>query len=249
MTVDEFHDYVATLRALHAAEPCTYALALADQLSKLSIDLGFSGEHEDADAAIAEAFEILESGPDPATLAPGEALRYASLASSLAVSAMSTTPRDADASVPAPLAFRALAMADRAVGTTQALAYLAGQNVNQPRYDHRPPKVAVPARARRRRGSAPTNPVGDLFTRPARGWGQYPDWTVIHSHAVHNRARLRAALGDGDGALDDALTALSVNLLGTELDFARHVAGASNFLATAALLISGAEPEGGPLGW
>jgi hypothetical protein len=261
MAVDDLRARVATLRALHAAERGPYALALADQLNKLSIDLGFSGEHGDADAAIAEAFAVLESGPDPATLAPGEALRYAALASSLAVCVMSATPPDAVASVPTALAFRALSMADRAVGITQALAHLAGHNVSQPRYeprapdplgpepDSRAPEPAVRARAGRRRGAGAANAGGKVFARPARGWGQSPDWTVIHSHALHHRARLRAALGNRDGALDDALTALSVNLLGTELDFARHVAGASACLASAALLISGAEPEGGPLGW
>ena len=249
MAISDLRDHVATLRALHAAEPGSYALALVDQLNKLSIELGFSGEHDEADAAIAEAFAILEFGPDPATLAPGEALRYAALASSLAASVISTAPRDSDASVPAALAFRALALADRAVGTTRALAHLAGQNVNQPRYDARPPEDRVPARAGRRRGARSGNAGGDAFVRPDRGWGLYPDWTVIHSHAYYNRARLRAALGHRDEALDDAITALSINLLGTELDFARHVAGACGFLATAALLISDAEPEGGPWGW
>lgn len=249
MAVSDLRDHVATLRALHAAEPGSYALALVDQLSKLSIELGFSGEHGDADAAVAEAFAILEFAPDPATLAPGEALRYATLASSLAASVISTAPPDVDASVPAALAFRALALADRAVGITQALAHLAGQNINQPRYDPRPLEFDVPARAGRRRRAGSANEAGDVFARPARGWGLYPDWTVIHSHALHNRARLRAALGHRDWALDDAIAALAVNLLGTELDFARHVAGASGCLATAALLISGAEPEGGPLGW
>ena len=249
MAVFDLRDHVATLRALHAAEPGTYALALVDQLSKLSIELGFSGEHDAGDAAIAEAFAVLEFGPDPATLAPGEALRYAALASSLAACVISTMPPDADASVPASLAFRALALADRAVGTTQTLAHLAGQNVNQPRYDPRRPEDRVPARPARRGGSARKSPAGDSFVRPDRGWGLYPDWTVIHSHAYYNRARLRAALGRRDEALDDAITALSINLLGTELDFARHVAGASGFLATAALLISDAEPEGGPWGW
>ena len=162
---------------------------------------------------------------------------------------ISTTRHDVDASVPAPLAFRALALADRAVGTTQALAHLAGQNVNQPRYDPGLPETRIPALATRRGGPAPSNPAGEVFSRPARGWGQYPDWTVIHAHAYYHRARLRAALGHRDEALDDAITALSINLLGTELDFARQVAGASSFLATAALIISDAEPEGGSFGW
>ena len=249
MADPDLRDHVARLRALHAAEPGSYALALVDQLNKLSIELGFRGEHGAADAAIAEAFALLEFAPDPATLAPGEALRYATLASSLAASVISTAPPDVDASVPAALAFRALALSDRAVGITQALAHLAGQNVNQPRYDPGVPETRVPARAMRRGGSASSNPGGEDFSRPARGWGQYPDWTVIHAHAYYDRARLRAALGHRDAALDDVITALSINLLGTELDFVRQVASASSVLATAALLISDAEPEGGPLGW
>ena len=58
-----------------------------------------------------------------------------------------------------------------------------------------------------------------------------------------------AALGEKERALDDAVEALALNLLGTELDYARMVSSADSALKTASLLIQGVEPEEGPVGW
>jgi len=91
-------------------------------------------------------------------------------------------------------------------------------------------------------------PQGAL-ARLDRGWRQPPDWSFVHWQLLYAHARALAALGEKERALDNAIEALVINLLGTELDYARMVASASDALKTASMLIAGVEPEEGPLGW
>ncbi|PKQ17736.1 MAG: hypothetical protein CVT68_07000, partial [Actinobacteria bacterium HGW-Actinobacteria-8] len=93
-----------------------------------------------------------------------------------------------------------------------------------------------------------STPPGAL-ARPDRGWLQPPDWSVVHWQLLCARARTFATLGQKERALDDAVEALALNLLSTELDYARLVASADGGLRTASLLVAGDEPEEGPLGW
>ena len=87
------------------------------------------------------------------------------------------------------------------------------------------------------------------MARPNRGWLFPADWTTLHSHLRCSRARVLAATGAKERALDDAIEALAVNLSGTEFDYARLVASAQPGLHTASLLVQGIEPDGDPLGW
>ena len=230
MTIEQARDEVERLRARLASDPRprsqTLALALADQLNRLSIDLAMSGDHKASAACSLEAVKVIAAHIDPLTLPPAEEFRYAGIVAGIA-SGLLIDDRADDAA----------GLLDHAVDVHARLAHLAGDATVQPIFG-RPPQPPVPFET----------PSG-AFARPNRGWQQPADWSFAQWQLVSARARAHAALGEKERALDDAVEALAINLLGTELDYARMVSSADAALKTAWLLVAGVEPEEGPLGW
>lgn len=261
MTIEQTRNEVERLRARLAsdprARPQTLALALADQLNSLSTDLAVRGEYEAAAACDLEVIKVLAAHIDPLTLPPADEFRYAGIVACLA-SGLLIDDRADDAA----------GLLDHAVDVHRCLAHLAGDTIVQPTFDppSPPPDAAEEARReefRRAIDNAPprVSPYADdqppvpfetppgAFARPDRGWLQPADWSFVYWQLLCARARALATLGEKERALDDAVEALSINLLGTELDYARMVSSACTALKTALLLVEGVEPDEGPLGW
>jgi hypothetical protein len=261
VTIEQTRNEVERLRARLASDPHsrsqTLALALADQLNSLSVDLAMRGEYDAAAACDLEVIRVLAAHIDPLTLPPAEEFRYAGIVAGLA-SGLLIDDRADDAA----------GLLDHAVHVHLRLAHLAGDTIVQPTFGPPPPppdpeQQAQLERFRREMDNSPprVSPYTDdkppvpfetppgAFARPDRGWLQPPDWSFVYWQLLCARARARAALGDKARALDDAVEALAINLLGTELDYARMVSSACTALKTASLLIEGVEPEEGPLGW
>ena len=261
MTIEQTRDEVERLRARLASCPRpgsqTLALALADGLNRLSIDLAMSGDHNASAACNLDALSVLIAHIDPLTLSPGEEFRDAGIMVNIA-SGLLIDDRADDAA----------GLLDYAVEVHSRLAHLAGDAVVQPMFGP-PPFALDPAEEARfvekRRSVAgllhPPSPYTDdqppvpfetpagAFARPDRGWHQPADWSFVQWQLLCASARAHAALGEKERALDDAVEALAINLLGTELDYARMVSTADAALRTAWLLVADVEPEEGPLGW
>ncbi len=257
MTIEQTRDEVDRLRARFALDPGAHALALADQLNRLSVDVAMRGDYEFASTCDLEAVDVLTTHLDPLVLPPGEEFRYAGIVAGVASGLLIDNRADL-----------ALPLLDRAVDAHARLAHLAGDTIVQPTFDPPPPppdpvEEAQHEAFRRAIDNAPprVSPYTDdqpcvpfetppgAFARPDRGWLQPTDWSFVHWQLLCARARVLATLGETERALDDAVEALAVNLLGTELDYARLVASADAGLKTASLLVEGVEPEDGPLGW
>lgn len=261
MTIEQTRDEVERLRARLASCPRpgsqTLALALADQLNSLSIDLAMRGDYDASATCTLEAVKVIAAHIDPLTLPPAEEFRYAGIVAGIA-SGLLIDDRADDAE----------GLLDYAVEVHSRLAHLAGDTVVQPTFG--PPPFALDPAEEARFNAArravrdlprPPSPYTDdqppvpfetpagAFARPDRGWQQPADWSFVQWQLLCARARAHAALGDKERALDDAVEALAINLLGTELDYARMVSSACTALKTAWLLIEGVEPEEGPLGW
>ena len=257
VSIEQTRDEVERLRACLASDPRAYALALAGQLNQLSIDLAMDGEYEASATHTLEALTVLIADIDPLSLPPPEEFRYASIIAGIAVGLLVDDRAD-----------DAEGLLDHTAEVHLRLAHLAGDAIVQPTSGP-PPFALDPAEEARfvetRRSVAhllsPPSPYADdqppvpfapppgAFSRPDRGWNQPADWTFIHWQLLSTRARVLAALGEKERALDCAVEALAINLLGTELDYARMVVSAPTALKTAWLLIEGVEPEAGPLGW
>lgn len=257
MTIEQTTTEVDRLRARLAANPREHALALADQLSHLSLDLAMRGDYDAAAACDLEAVRVLAAHIDPLTLPPAEEFKYASIVAGIA-SGLLIDDR-------AELAFGLL---DHAIDVHGRLDHLAGQAIEQPTFGPPPPPPSPEEEAhheafQRAMDEAPprVSPYADdhppvpfetpagAFSRPDRGWLQPADWTFIQWLLLCARDRALATLGEKDRALADAVEALSINLLGTELDYARLVSCACAALKTASYLIADEEPPEGPLGW
>ncbi len=261
MTIEQTRDEVERLRARLASCPRprsqTLALALADQLNRLSIDLAMRGDHKASAACNLDALSVLIAHIDPLTLSPGEEFRDAGIMASIA-SGLLIDDRADDAA----------GLLDYTIEVHARLAYLAGDAIVQPTFGPPSPPPDPEEQAQQERfrlamDNAPPriSPYTDdqppvpfetppgAFARPDRGWQQPADWSFVHWQLLCARARARAALGEKERALDDAVEALAINLLGTELDYARMVSSVGSALKTASLLIEGVEPEEGPLGW
>lgn len=261
MTIEQTRNEVERLRARLASCPRsrsqTLALALADQLNSLSTDLAMRGEYDAAAACDLEVIKVIAAHIDPLTLPPAEEFRYAGIVACLA-SGLLIDDRADDAA----------GLLDYTIEVHLRLAHLAGGAIVQPTFGPPTPppdpeQQAQLERFRLEMENAPprVSPYTDdqppvpfetppgAFARPDRGWRQPADWSFVYWQLLCVRARALATLGEKDRALDDAVEALAINLLGTELDYARMVASASAALKTASLLIEGVEPEEGPLGW
>ena len=257
MTIEQTRDEVDRLRARLASDPRAHALALADQLNSLSVDLAMRGEYDAAAACDLEVVKVLAAHIDPLTLPPAEEFRYAGIVAGIASGLLIDDRADL-----------AAGLLDHAVDVHLRLAHLAGDAIVQPTFGPAP-QLPEPEertqleRFQREMDGAPTppSPYTDdkpavpfetppgAFSRPDRGWLQPADWSFVYWQLLCARARALATLGEKERALDDAVEALAINLLGTELDYARMVSSASAALKTAWLLIEGVEPEEGPLGW
>ncbi len=257
MSIEQTRDEVERLRACLASDPRAHALALAHQLNQLSIDLAMDCDYEASAAHTLEALKVLIAHIDPLTLPPPEEFKYASIIAGIAVGLLVDDCAD-----------DAEGLLAHTADVHRRLAHLAGDAIVQPHYGP-PPFALDPAEEARfiesRRSVAhllsPPSPYADdqppvpfapppgAFSRPDRGWNQPADWTLIHWQLLSTRARALATLGEKERALDCAVEALAINLLGTELDYARMVASAPAALKTAWLLIKGVEPDEGLLGW
>jgi hypothetical protein len=257
MTIEQTRAEVDRLRARFVSDPRTHALALADQLNRLSLDVAMRGDHDASADCNLEAVGVLTAHLDPLVLPPGEEFRYAGIVAGVAAGLLIDNRADL-----------ALPLLDRAVDAHARLAHLAGDAIVQPTFDPPPPppdpvEEAQHEAFRRAIDNAPRppSPYADdhppvpfetppgAFARPNRGWLQPTDWSSVYWQLLCARARALATLGEKERALDDAVAALAINLLGTELDYARLVASADAGLRTASLLVEGVEPEEGPLGW
>lgn len=261
MTIEQTRNEVERLRARLDSGPRpgsqTIALALADQLNHLSTDLAMHGDYDASAACNLEVIRVIAAHVDPLTLPPSEEFRYAGIAASLA-SGLLIDDRADDAA----------GLLDHAIEVHSRLAHLAGDAITQPTFGPPPPTPEPEAQAqlerfRREMDNAPPHvspyaddqppvpfaPPSGAFARADRGWRQPADWTFVQHQLLCARTRTLAALGERERALDHAIEALAINLLGTELDYARMVANASVALKTASLLVAGVEPEEGPLGW
>jgi len=257
MSIEQTRNEVERLRVCLASHPRVYALVLADQRNQLSTDLALSGDYDASATHTLEALKVLIAHIDPLTLPPPEEFRYASIIAGIAAGLLIDDRAD-----------DAAGLLGHAVDVHLRLAHLAGDAIVQPACG--PPPLALdPAEEARfvekRRSVAgllsPPSPYTDdqppvpfapppgAFSRPDRGWNQPADWTFVHWQLLSTRARALATLGEKERALDGAVEALAINLLGTELDYARMVVSAPTALKTAWLLIKGVEPEEGPLGW
>ena len=257
MSIEQTKDEVERLRACVASDPRAHALALADQLNHLSMDLALNGDYGESAAHTLEALKVLIAHIDPLTLPPPEEFTYAGIIAGIAVGLLVDDRAD-----------DAEGLLAHTADVHLRLAHLAGDAIVQPHYGP-PPFALDPAEEARyvakRRSVAhllsPPSPYADdqpavpfapppgAFSRPDRGWNQPADWTFLHAQLLSTRARALAALGEKERALDCAVEALAINLLGTELDHGRMVASAPAALKTAWLLIEGAEPALGSLGW
>lgn len=261
MTIEQTRNEVERLRARLDSAPRsssqTLALALADQLNQLSTDLAIRGDYDGAAACNLEVIKVIAAHIDPLTLPPSEEFRDACIVASLA-SGLLIDDRADDAA----------GLLDYAIEVHSRLAHLAGDAVAQPTFGPPPPPPEPEEQAQleqflRDVDNAPphVSPYADdqppvpfapppgAFARAGRGWQLPPDWTFVQYQLLSAHARALAALGEKERALDHAIEALTINLLGTELDYARMVASADAALKTASLLIAGIEPDEGPLGW
>ncbi|NYI42642.1 hypothetical protein [Demequina lutea] len=257
MTIEQTRDEVERLRARVASDPRAHELALADQLNLLSIDLAMRGDYDASAKVTIEALKVIAAHIDPLLLPPAEEFRYAGIVVGLA-SGLLIDDRADDAA----------GLLDYTIEVHARLAHLAGDAIVQPTFGPPPPppnpeEQAQQERFRLEMDSLPprVSPYTDdkppvpfetpsgAFSRPGRGWRQPADWSFVHWQLLCARARAFAALGEKERALDDAVEALAINLLGTELDYARMVSSADAALKTASLLVEGVEPEEGPLGW
>jgi len=257
MTIEQTRDEVERLRARFDLDPGAHALALADRLNWLSTEFAMNGDYEVASVCDLEALEVLTTHLDPLALPPGEEFRYAGIVTGVAAGLLVDNRAEL-----------ALPLLDRAVDAHARLAHLAGDTIVQPTFGSPPtaPDPVEEARfAEKRRAVAglprPPSPYADdhppvpfetppgAFARPDRGWLLAADWSFVYWQLLCARARVLATLGEKERSLDDAVEALAVNLLGTELDYARLVSSADAGLKTASRLVEGVEPEDGPLGW
>lgn len=260
MTIEQTRNEVERLRSRLASGPRfgsqTIALALADQLNRLSIDLAMRGDYDAAADCNLDVIKVMAAHIDPLTLPPAQEFRYASIVANLA-SGLLIDDRADDAA----------GLLDHAIEVHVRLAHLAGQTIAQPTCGAQPPpdpeEQAQRERFQQEVDNAPprVSPYADdqppvpfetphgAFARPDRGWRQPPDWSLVYWQLLCTHARTLAALGEKERALDNAIEALAINLLGTELDYARMVASASDAFKTASTLIAGVEPDEGPLGW
>ncbi len=257
MTIEQTRDEVERLRARVASDPGAHALALADRLNWLSTELAMGGDYELSSVCDLEAVDVLTTHLDPLALTPGEEFRYAGVAAGVAAGLLVDNRAEL-----------ALPLLDRAVDAHARLAHLAGLAIEQPTFGSPPPALdpVEEARFAEKRRSVqhllrPPSPYADdqppvpfetppaAFARSDRGYHLAADWSFVYWQLLCARARVLATLGEKERALDDAVEALAVNLLGTELDYARLVASADAALKTASLLVEGVEPEDGPLGW
>lgn len=257
MTIEQTRDEVERVRARFGRDPGAHALALADRLNWLSTELAMGGDYEFASACTLEAAEVLTAHLDPLALTPGEEFRYAGIVAGVTSGLLIDNRADL-----------ALPLLDRAVDAHACLAHLAGDTIVQPTFGSPPPALdpVEEARFAEKRRSVqhllrPPSPYTDdhppvpfetppgAFARPDRGYQLAADWSFVYWQLLCARARALATLGEKERALDDAVEALAMNLLGTELDYARMVSSADAALKTASLLVAGVEPEEGPLGW
>ncbi len=258
MTIEQTRDEVERLRARLASDPQSHALALAlaDQLNQLSINVAMRGDYDGSATLTLEALAAT-AHIDPLTLPPPQEFKYAATIAGIATGLLIDDRAD-----------DAAGLLDYTIEVHLRLAHLAGEAIEQPTFGPPPPppdpvEEAQRERFQRKMDSAPprVSPYVDdqppvpfetpsgAFARPDRGWRQPTDWSFIYWQLLCVRARALAMLGEKERALDDAVEALAINLLGTELDHARMVASADAALKTAWLLIAGVEPDEGPLGW
>ena len=189
MTIEQTRNEVERLRARLASDPRsrsqTLALALADQLNRLSTDLAMGGDYRAAAACNLDVIKVIAAHIDPLTLPAAEEFRYAGVIAGLA-SGLLIDDRANNAAV----------LLDYAIEVHVRWAHLAGEAIAQPTFDP-PPPPADPAeqaqldRFQREMDNAPqrVSPYADdqppvpfetppgAFARPDRGWRQPADWS------------------------------------------------------------------------
>src|SRR5664279_1315445 len=128
MTIEQTRDEVDRLRARLASDPRAHALALADQLNRLSTELAMGGDYEASATCSLEAVEVVAAHIDPLTLPPAEEFRYAGIVAGVASGLLIDDRADL-----------ALPLLDRAVDAHARLAHLAGDTIVQPTLGPPPP--------------------------------------------------------------------------------------------------------------